>query len=95
MAAILRCIQYNIFYILLVAFFEGIRVDELCNLVNIKVDNAEKFDKKVVQLYEKGNSYLNISQIMNVDKETVRKIIITNHKNRASVTGAFSLLEIA
>ena len=51
LATILRGIEYNTFDILLIAFFEGIRIDELCNLVNNKVDNAEEFDKKVDQLY--------------------------------------------
>ena len=78
MAAILRGIEYNTFDILLVAFFEGIRVDELCNLVNINNDKSEKFDQKVIKLYEEGNSYLKISQMMNVDKETIRQIILKN-----------------
>ena len=76
LAAILRGIEYNTFDILLIAFFEGIRVDELCNLVNINSDKSEEFDKKVIKLYDDGNSYLKISQIMDVDKETVRKIIL-------------------
>ena len=76
LAAILRGIEYNTFDILLIAFFEGIRVDELCNLVNINNDKSEEFDKKVIKLYDDGNSYLKISQIMDVDKETVRKIIL-------------------
>ena len=76
LAAILRGIEYNTFDILLIAFFEGIRVDELCNLVNINNDKREEFDKKVIKLYDDGNSYLKISQIMDVNKETVRKIIL-------------------
>lgn len=76
LAAILRGIEYNTFDILLIAFFEGIRVDELCNLVNINNDKSEEFDKKVIKLYDDGNSYLKISQIMDVDKETVRKTIL-------------------
>ena len=76
LAAILRGIEYNTFDILLIAFFEGIRVDELCNLVNMNSDKSEEFDKKVIKLYDDGNSYLKISQIMDVDKETIRKIIL-------------------
>ena len=76
LADILRGIEYNTFDILLIAFFEGIRVDELCNLVNINSDKSEEFDKKVIKLYDDGNSYLKISQIMDVDKETIRKIIL-------------------
>lgn len=76
LAAILRGVEYNTFDILLVAFFEGIRVEELCNLVDTKVDKTEEFDKKVIKLYDDGNSYLKISQIMDVDKETIRKIIL-------------------
>ena len=76
LAAILRGIEYNTFDILLISFFEGIRADELCNLVNINSDKSEEFDKKVIELHTEGNSYLKISQMMNVDKETIRKIIL-------------------
>ena len=31
---------------------------------------------KVIKLYDDGNSYLKISQIMDVDKDTIRKIIL-------------------
>ena len=41
-------------------------------------DKSEKFDQKVIKLYEEGNSYLKISQMMNVDKETIRQIILKN-----------------
>ena len=60
----------------MLAFIEGIRVDELCNLVIMNSDKSEEFDKKVIKLYDDGNSYLKISQIMDVDKETIRKIIL-------------------
>ena len=78
LAAILRGIEYNTFDILLVSFFERIGVDELCNLAKISIDRSDEFDKKVVKLYEEGNSYLSISKKLKVDKETVRKIVLKN-----------------
>ena len=76
LAAILRGIEYNSFDILLISFFEGLTVNEICNIVLDDKTRSEEFDKKVIKLYDDGNSYLKISQIMDVDKETIRKIIL-------------------
>lgn len=80
LAAILRGIEYNTFDILLVAFFEGIRVEELCNITIEGKDRSDEFDKKVRKLYEEGHNYMQISKIMKIDKETVRKIILGAYK---------------
>ena len=64
----------------MIAFFEGIGVDELCNIVLNNKRKYDEFDKKVVGLHVEGNSYLKISQMMNVDKETIRKIILKKRK---------------
>ena len=50
----------------------------ICNIITEDKDKSDEFDKKVIQLYDEGNSYLSISKKLSVDKETVRKIVLKN-----------------
>ena len=75
-ASLLRGVEFNTFDILLIAFFEGISINELCDGISVSGNRTEVFDKKVKKLYEEGHNYTQISKILNVNHETIRKIIL-------------------
>lgn len=75
-ASLLRGVEFNTFDILLIAFFEGISINELCDGIRVSGNRTEVFDKKVMKLYEEGHNYTQISKILNVNHETIRKIIL-------------------
>ena len=68
--------EFNTFDILLIAFFEGISSSELCDGIRVSGNRTEVFDNKVKKLYEEGHNYTQISKILNVNHETIRKIIL-------------------
>ena len=76
LATIYRDKYLNVFDIFLIAFFEEINVDELCDKRKKVRDKSEVFDEKVRNLYKEGNNKNQIASIMGVDKEVIRKVLL-------------------
>lgn len=83
-ALTLRGLEFNTFTIILLALFESISVEELCDC-NIKfIDKSEEFDCKVLKLYNEGFNFTEIAEKLKSDRRHIRNIIIGkyNKKNK-------------
>ena len=74
---IFRNISWNPYDILLILMFED--VDDL-DKCEIKEDRSVVFDREVRRLYELGYSYNKIGKELEVNKETIRKVILNKYK---------------
>ena len=66
----------NVFDILLIALFLGIKNDELLHPSLPEKSQSELFDEKVNELYRGGMNISRIAREMNANKEVIRQILL-------------------
>lgn len=76
LANILRNRYMNVFDILLIALFLGIKTDELLHPILPEKSQSELFDEKVNELYRGGMNISRIARETNANKEVIRQILL-------------------
>lgn len=89
LARLFRNESNNVFEIILVSLFEGISVDELSSLNMPKQTQWEAFDNEVRDLNSKGFNRNQIAQIMKVNKEVIRQILLGTYNKKAVTKGYY------
>lgn len=77
---ILKGKYINVYDILLISFFLKIDVQELTHPFLPSKSQLELFDETVLEMHQQGMNYLQISRKINVDKETIRQIVLGKYK---------------
>ncbi|HPK67841.1 MAG: TniQ family protein [Bacilli bacterium] len=73
---IYRGLSFNPYDLALVAFFQGIRAEDLCAQKGYPGCRWESFDKDVRKMYEQGHSVAQIAISKNVCHEVIREVLM-------------------
>ena len=79
LALIFRNEYINVYDILLISYFLHINIQDLIHPYLPPVSQLELFDETVLEMYQQGMNYFQISKSLNVDKETIRHICLGHY----------------
>ncbi|MBD5584216.1 MAG: TniQ family protein [Clostridia bacterium] len=86
LAYVFRNNYFNPYDISLIAMFEDVTSEDLCACSGFTVPKHIMFDRQVRELRQQGKSYAAIADIMNVNHEVVRQILLgTYDKSKSNV----------